>query len=61
MDTLIPFFAADFLGTPVWVWLTFLGIVAWAWSSRRKTDFDEAARLPFLDDESALEGHGEKR
>jgi len=27
MDTLIPFFAADFLGTPVWVWLTFLGIV----------------------------------
>ena len=27
MDTLIPFFAADFLGTPAWVWLTFLGIV----------------------------------
>ena len=27
MDTLIPFFAADFLGTPVWVWLTFIGIV----------------------------------
>jgi len=27
MDTLIPFFAADFLGTPAWVWLTFIGIV----------------------------------
>ena len=27
MDTLIPFFAADFLGKPAWVWLTFIGIV----------------------------------
>ncbi len=27
MDTLIPFFAADFLGKPVWVWLTFAGVV----------------------------------
>ena len=27
MDTLIPFFAADFMGTPAWVWLTFIGIV----------------------------------
>ena len=27
MDTLIPFLAADFLGTPAWVWLTFVGIV----------------------------------
>ena len=27
MDTLIPFFAADFLGKPAWVWLTFVGIV----------------------------------
>jgi cytochrome c oxidase cbb3-type subunit IV len=29
----------------------FLGIWAWTWSSRRKAAFDEAARLPFLDDE----------
>ena len=26
-STLIPFFAADFLGKPAWVWLTFIGIV----------------------------------
>jgi len=32
--------------------VTFLGIVFWAYSSRRKSDFDEAARLPF-DDESS--------
>ena len=28
----------------------FLAIVVWAWSSRRKPDFDEAARLPLEDD-----------
>jgi len=27
MDTLIAFFAADFLGKPAWVWLTFISIV----------------------------------
>ena len=27
--------------------VTFLGIVVWAYSSRRKSDFDEAALLPF--------------
>ncbi len=30
--------------------LTFLGIVAWAWSRRNKAGFDEAAQLPFQDD-----------
>ncbi|WP_439518769.1 cbb3-type cytochrome oxidase subunit 3 [Hydrogenophaga sp.] len=30
--------------------LTFLGIVAWAWSRRNKDRFDEAARLPFEDE-----------
>lgn len=29
---------------------TFIGIVAWAWSSSRRTGFDEAAALPFDDD-----------
>jgi cytochrome c oxidase cbb3-type subunit 4 len=29
----------------------FLGIWAWAWSSRRKGDFDAAARLPLEDDD----------
>ena len=31
--------------------LTFLGVVAWAWSGRRKRDFDAAARLPLDDGE----------
>ena len=30
--------------------LTFLGIVAWAWSKRNQSNFDEAARLPFNED-----------
>lgn len=25
----------------------FIGIVVWAWSSRRRESFNEAARLPF--------------
>lgn len=31
------------------VMITFLGIVVWAFSSKRKSAFDEAARLPFED------------
>lgn len=30
---------------------SFVGIVAWAWSGRRKAAFEEAARLP-LDEEA---------
>lgn len=29
----------------------FIGIVVWAYSRRRKKSFDEAANLPFADDE----------
>jgi cytochrome c oxidase cbb3-type subunit 4 len=28
----------------------FAGLVAWAWSSRRRADFDAAARLPLEED-----------
>jgi cytochrome c oxidase cbb3-type subunit 4 len=35
------------------VMVTFLGIVAWAYSSKRKAAFDEAARLPFEDEAPA--------
>jgi cytochrome c oxidase cbb3-type subunit 4 len=28
----------------------FVGIVLWAWSSKRARDFDEAANLPFTED-----------
>jgi len=31
--------------------LTFIGIVIWAYSARRQSDFDEAAMLPFADEE----------
>ena len=33
------------------VMVAFIGIVIWAFSSRRKKDFDEAARLALDDDE----------
>jgi cytochrome c oxidase cbb3-type subunit 4 len=29
----------------------FIGLVFWAWDHRRKADFEQAARLPFADDE----------
>ncbi|WP_027960203.1 CcoQ/FixQ family Cbb3-type cytochrome c oxidase assembly chaperone [Halomonas halodenitrificans] len=31
--------------------LVFIGITVWAYSKRRKPDFDEAANLPFADDD----------
>jgi cytochrome c oxidase cbb3-type subunit 4 len=30
--------------------ITFIGIVWWAWSKRRDADFEEAANLPFEQD-----------
>lgn len=30
--------------------IVFIGIVVWAWSRRRETDFKEAANLPFEQD-----------
>jgi cytochrome c oxidase cbb3-type subunit 4 len=30
--------------------VVFIGIVVWAWSRRRETDFKEAANLPFEQD-----------
>ena len=33
------------------VMATFFGICIWAWSSKRRKDFDEAANLPFADDD----------
>ncbi|ATJ81692.1 cbb3-type cytochrome oxidase subunit 3 [Halomonas beimenensis] len=31
--------------------VAFLGLVWWAYSKRRKKDFDEAANLPFADED----------
>lgn len=33
------------------LFFAFIGIVLWAWSRPRKRMFDEAAHLPFADDE----------
>jgi cytochrome c oxidase cbb3-type subunit 4 len=41
--------------------LAFLGIVAWAWSSRRRADFDAAARLPFEEDGPLPDAHPENQ
>jgi cytochrome c oxidase cbb3-type subunit 4 len=38
------------------MFVLFLGIVFWAYSSKRKRAFDEAARLPFEEDESMVAG-----
>ena len=40
-------------GITVVAFIAFLGIVAWAWSSRRRADFDAAARLPLEEDDDA--------
>ena len=37
--------------------LTFIGIVVWAYSGARKKDFDEAAQLPFDDDDEDSRTH----
>lgn len=42
------------LGHSIWtviVFVVFIGIVLWAYSGRRKKDFDEASRLPLDDDD----------
>jgi len=31
--------------------VAFIGVVIWAYSSYKKKDFDEAAQLPFADDD----------
>jgi cytochrome c oxidase cbb3-type subunit 4 len=31
--------------------IAFIGIIFWAYSKRRKSSFDEAANLPFADEE----------
>jgi len=49
------------VATTVLSLILFLGIVAWAWSSRRRGGFDEAARVPFLDADAPTESAGDKQ
>lgn len=46
----------EWIGTLFSAWtvvvaVVFVAIVAWAWSSKRKPEFDEAARLPLEADD----------
>ena len=47
----------------VWLMAIFLGIVAWAlWPSRRrKKQMDDAANIPFRDDEGSADAAGAAR
>ncbi|MEO6920034.1 MAG: CcoQ/FixQ family Cbb3-type cytochrome c oxidase assembly chaperone [Collimonas sp.] len=38
-------------GITVISFITFIGIIWWSYFRKRQTDFDEAALLPFADDE----------
>jgi cytochrome c oxidase cbb3-type subunit 4 len=41
--------------------VTFIGLCIWAYSSKRKETFDEAANLPFADDEPNQDSLREER
>ena len=41
--------------------VAFVGLVIWAWSSKRTTDFEEAALLPLEDDSSPRQSNGDQR
>jgi cytochrome c oxidase cbb3-type subunit 4 len=41
--------------------ISFIGLCIWAYSSKRKTTFDEAANLPFADEEPSQRSMQEDR
>ena len=44
----------------VLLFIIFIGIVIWAFNPKRKQRFDEAARLPFADDDKPAAGRKSK-
>jgi len=40
----------------VLAFVSFAGIVGWAWSGRRRAAFEEAANLPFTEDDASGQG-----
>lgn len=48
------------LGT-VFAMFAFISICIWAYSGKRKKDFDEAANLPFADEQDNPEDHEVRR
>lgn len=47
-----------FTSWTVLVCAIFVGITIWAWRGARRTEFDEAARIPLEDDAPATTKHG---
>jgi cytochrome c oxidase cbb3-type subunit IV len=45
----------------VLAFVSFVGIVFWAYSGRTRRRFEEAAQLPFTEDESGSGASGENR
>ena len=43
------------------VFVAFIGIVIWAWSSKRKRVFDEAARIPLDEDRPTARGASQEK
>ncbi len=43
------------------VMVIFFGVLLWAFSRKRKSEFDEAARLPLDDDDSVEKKYKEKQ
>jgi cytochrome c oxidase cbb3-type subunit 4 len=41
--------------------LLFIALVAHTWSRRRAAEHEEAARLPFVEDDPSLSGRGEEQ
>ena len=44
----------------VFAMIAFLGVVWWAFSSKRKKRFDDAAQLPFADEDKGEPGGSDK-
>jgi cytochrome c oxidase cbb3-type subunit 4 len=47
--------------TTLFMFVVFIGIVVWAWASRRQAGFNDAAQLPFVDDLPPAGTQGEKQ
>lgn len=41
--------------------VAFISLVVWAWSSKRTTDFEEAAQLPLDDDSFPRQSNGDQQ
>lgn len=47
--------------TTLLVMIAFIGVCIWAYSSKRKSSFDEAAQLPFSEDDTPNNGTDQEK